>query len=1229
MTPEQWSVVGQIYRAAIERNAAERASFIANACGGNEVLQWEVESLISAEKEAGDFLQENAAKDFVAPSVSGALSLEGRKLGHYEFVSRLGTGGMGEVYRAHDTKLLRDVAIKILPQAVAQDVERLRRFEQEARVVSRLNHPNIVTIYETGQAEYGPFLVMELVQGETLRKAVEQALPLPEAVRICLQVAQALKVAHASNIVHRDIKPENLMLRADRYVKVLDFGLARLFPPTAARSRSEPASLEARESPAAITKPGMVVGTLRYMSPEQARCEDVSGASDIFSLGLILYELATGRHPFRATSEYGTLDGILSQSALAPSKINPEIPAALERLILRMLDKRAEARPSASDIEQGLSDIVHTDHFVPAKSVWHDSHNVVGRKREQEQLTALWNAAAAGHGSVCCISGEPGIGKTTLVGEFLSELKVSAGAFMWARGKCSERLAGTDAYAPFLEALNSLQRRDAGVEEIARRLAPTWYRQIASGALSEVDARAYSPQRIKRELVGFLQELSTRQTVGFFLEDLHWADLSTIDLLASLADRISHLRLLMVITYRPSHLFAQKHPLFKVKQDLRARRIAHEIELEFLSREEVAEYIALEFPQHRLPPAVADMIHAKTEGSPLFMTDLLRYFRDREVIAKKGERWELVGSLPEIERHLPESMRAMIERMIGQLDEDDRVLLLAASVQGNDFDSAVIARALGRDDAQVEERLQVVERAHQMVRLVEEREFSTGTLTLAYRFTHVLYQNALYVTIQPARRAQISNAVAEALVALHGEQSSPVALNLARLFEAGRTFQRAAECYLQATRNASRVFATTEAAELARQGLSMLQRIPQTAARDELEFSLQLALGNALMVILGYGAPEVEELYRKVHARGFTGSQPAQLMPILYGVWVSNLVQGNLERAIGYGKDFLDIAEQFHSPAVLVGQRMVGVPLFYLGELSRARKHLEEADSLYESAKHRALAWLYGQEPGMTTRSYLAWTMWILGYPDQAADHSRETVRLAREVDHSLSKGHGICFAAIHAHLSQNWGAFRELAAELVVIGRERNLRFWLPIGRVLSGLVHTKDGESEAGLAEMRSGIRDLIAANNKLNLTILYRLLAEAYSHLLRPEEGLVAIEEGLQVVEAVGEVFYEPELYRFRGELLLQQSGADAEIRAEECFQRAIRIARQQGAKSWELRAGINLGRLWRKRDKKMEAIELLGPLCEWFTEGCDSDDLQEARTLVQPLDGNQNNLSVIRN
>jgi predicted ATPase len=305
--------------------------------------------------------------------------------------------------------------------------------------------------------------------------------------------------------------------------------------------------------------------------------------------------------------------------------------------------------------------------------------------------------------------------------------------------------------------------------------------------------RAYSQERIKRELGSFLEELSRRQTIVLFLEDLHWADLSTVDLLAFLADRISGLRLLLVITYRPSDLLLAKHPLVKLKQDLQARGIAHEIKLDFLSMEEVGQYIALEFPQHRLPPEMAEVIHAKTEGSPLFMVDLLRYFRDRQIIARESGHWILARPLPDIKRDLPESMRAMIERMIGQLDERDRQLLVAASVQGHEFDSAVIARALGRDDASTEDRLQVLEQVHQLAALVEEREFPTKTLTLRYRFTHVLYENALYATLQPARRVALSNAVAEALLTLHDEQCSNVASELARLFEVGRNFMRAAE----------------------------------------------------------------------------------------------------------------------------------------------------------------------------------------------------------------------------------------------------------------------------------------------------------------------------------------------------------------------------------------------------------------------------------------------------
>ncbi len=1224
MTPETWALVGRLYEASLERDVAERAPFLSNACGGNELLRREVESLLIAQEEAGDFLEGDAEKDTAELSAAQTPSLAGKKLHHYELLSRLGTGGMGEVYRALDARLGREAAIKILPPALATDADRLRRFEQEARAASALNHPNIVTIYETGETEYGRFLAMELVQGETLRRIIHLRPTLDRVILICTQVARALKVAHAANIVHRDIKPENLMVRDDGYVKVLDFGLARLIPAMTALTMTPRAGGSAGELYCAITDPGMVIGTVRYMSPEQAQGKPVTGPSDIFSLGLVMYELGTGQHPFRAETEFGTLDAILSEAALPPSRINAAVPAAWEQLVLWMLEKKAASRPSAAEVEKALVDIASTSKPGINETSFRTSKHTVGRALEQVQLNAFWDTAAASHGLLCCVSGEPGIGKTTFVERFLAGLAANGRLSTVARGRCSERLAGTDAYSPFLEALDALQHGSSSAAESMRRLAPTWYSQVASGATSGTRPdrprveRAYSQERIKRELGSFLQELTRRQTVVLLLEDLHWADLSTVDLLAFLADRIAGLRLLIIVTFRPSDLLlAKQHPFLKLKQDLQARGIAHEIALDFLSRQEVGEYLALEFPEHHLPPDAAEMIHAKTEGSPLFMTDLLRYFRDRQIIAQESGRWVLAQPLPEIERHLPESTRAMIERMIGQLDERDRRLLVAASVQGHEFDSAVIARALGIDDLSVEERLQVLERVHQFAMLLDERELPDKTLTLHYRFTHVLYQNALYATLQPARRVALSKAVAEAFLTLYGEQSATVAPDLARLFEVGRNFLRAAEYYLIGAKNASRIFAASEAAALARRGLSVIQPAPQTLERNEIEFSLQLALGNALLVVLGYGAPEVREVYERANDFCHRVGGRAQLLPILYGLWISHLIRGELEQALGFGKDFLNLAEQVQSPARIVGERMVGCPLFYLGQLTQARPYFERAISIYDPAQHRSLAWLYGQEPGMTTRSYLAWTTWFLGYPDQASEHNRESLKLAREVDHALSLGHALYFAAIHAHLRRDWEELSKLANELVLMGQERKLAFWLPVGRVLSGLMMTRDGDGLTGIKEMCSGIQALSAVNTALCLTAVYRLLAEAYAQLRQTTEALAAIQTALDLTQRTRECFFEPELHRYQGELLLLQADCNADSKAEECFRRAVDVARQQSAKSCELRASTSLCRLWAQQGKQAEAFELLDPVCDWFTEGRDTADFKEARIVLQKL------------
>jgi predicted ATPase/serine/threonine protein kinase len=346
-TPQHHHKVGELYHAALDLPAERRSAFLREACGGDEQLRREVKSLLEAHEEAGDFISA-PAMEVAAQSLArqeDVNTLRGR-VGAYEMLGLLGRGGMGEVYLARDTRLGRNVAVKLLRAGLTSNPDAVRRFEQEARSASSLNHPNIITIYEIGDADSRRFLAMEFVEGQSLAAMIGAPVGFSLVARLGAQVAKALAVAHAARIVHRDIKPENIMVRADGYVKLLDFGLARL-------QVAQP--IAGTRAATSDTSPNVILGTPRYMSPEQARGEAASNASDVFSLGVVLYELATGTHPFESDSTLGTLHAITSRATPRPALRTPDIPEQLERLLLRMLEKPQTARPSAEEVEAELT----------------------------------------------------------------------------------------------------------------------------------------------------------------------------------------------------------------------------------------------------------------------------------------------------------------------------------------------------------------------------------------------------------------------------------------------------------------------------------------------------------------------------------------------------------------------------------------------------------------------------------------------------------------------------------------------------------------------------------------------------------------------------------------------------------------------------------------------------------------------------------------------------------
>src|SRR5215510_4321754 len=345
MNPERYQQVGQLYHAALGFETDERASFLVGACGDDDELRREVESLLAYDEQARHFIEsppDTLAAEMVA--AEQATALIGEKISHYQVLSLLGAGGMGEIYLAQDTNLGRKVALKLLPPAFTRDQERVRRFEREARSASALNHPNILTIYEVGVVGETRFIATEFIDGQTLRERLRGGrLELSEALDIGAQIANALSAAHEAGIVHRDIKPENVMVRRDRLVKVLDFGLAKLSEQRLVE-QSTVADGGIEDKAKVSTATGVVMGTVSYMSPEQARGQKVDRRTDIFSLGDVIYEMIAGRRPFEGATMSDVIAALLTAEPPPLGQHCPEVTTELERIMEKCLAKDREAR---------------------------------------------------------------------------------------------------------------------------------------------------------------------------------------------------------------------------------------------------------------------------------------------------------------------------------------------------------------------------------------------------------------------------------------------------------------------------------------------------------------------------------------------------------------------------------------------------------------------------------------------------------------------------------------------------------------------------------------------------------------------------------------------------------------------------------------------------------------------------------------------------------------------
>ncbi|MGH8601394.1 MAG: AAA family ATPase, partial [Gammaproteobacteria bacterium] len=475
---------------------------------------------------------------------------------------------------------------------------------------------------------------------------------------------------------------------------------------------------------------------------------------------------------------------------------------------------------------------------------------LVGRQGMLMQLRGVLERTLAGDRQTVFVTGEPGIGKTAFIAAFLQELGPGVSA---ARGQCVEQYGQGEPYLPVLEALNSLCREvGEPLLGLMRQCAPTWLVQLpwflteADRALLQREVLGSTKKRMLRELGEFLERWTAQCPLILVLEDLHWSDYATLDLISYLPKRADAARLMLIGTYRPVEVIVSGHPLKSVKQELLSKYQCKELPLEYLSEEAVAEYLGVRFPANRFPAELGGLIHERTEGNPLFMVNAVDYLVTEGSIAKVEEVWRLGTEIEKIEMGVPDSIKQMIEKQIGYLSKEEQRMLEAASVSGVEFSTLAVAAGLREDTAVAEAQCEELARRHQFIRDCGFFQLPNGEVAARYGFIHALYQNVLYERVSGANRVHLHRRVGERGEELYGEKAGEIAAELAMHFERGRDYRRAVKYLLQAAETAIRRFAYQEAIVLAQRGLELLQTLPDTSQHVHQELRLHIALGVSL-----------------------------------------------------------------------------------------------------------------------------------------------------------------------------------------------------------------------------------------------------------------------------------------------------------------------------------------------------------------------------------------------
>jgi DNA-binding winged helix-turn-helix (wHTH) protein/tetratricopeptide (TPR) repeat protein len=858
---------------------------------------------------------------------------------------------------------------------------------------------------------------------------------------------------------------------------------------------------------------------------------------------------------------------------------------------------------------------------------------LVGREAELTHVHQWLATALQGVRQVGFIVGEVGIGKTTLVDAFAAQMESEA-AWWIGHGQCIDQYGAGEAYLPVLEALGRLCRGPEGHHFLAllRQQAPSWLVQMPA-LLSETDRATLERQesgatqaRMLRELAEAVETLTVERPLVLVLEDLHWSDASTLAWLAYVARRRETARLLVLGTYRPVEAIVHDHPLRTLTQELRGHGQCAELLLDYLSETAVAAYLAGRCPGHELPAGLARMLHQRTDGNPLFLVTLVDTLVRQGVLEEGPAGWGVPGGLEAVAVEVPESLRQLIEQHLEQVSPADQTILEAASVAGVEFSAAAVAAGVEAGAEDVEACCEALARRGQFVRTRGAAAWPDGTVAARYGFIHALYQEVLYDRVPAGQRVRVHQQIGGRLEVGYGVQAREIAAELAEHFVRGRDASRAVQYLRHAGENARQRSAYEEAIAHLTKGLEVLGSLPDTVERAQHEVDVQTTLGLTYMAAKGYAAPEVGTAYARARALCQHMGEAPQLAPVLGGLWMFHLTRAELHTARDMAEQMLRLGQETQDHAVLgSAHHGLGQILFNMGEFASAKEHLEQALTLFTRQLLSSPAAIRSVQDGrVISLGFLAFSLWHLGYPDQAFQKVQEALTLARELSHPFTLAYALFFvASAHGYRGEHALA-HERNEEMLALSLEHGFPLFVAGGMFVRSLMLMAQGQVEltAGIAQIRQSM-DAYRATGAVNgLPMLLAVLGEVQMGAGQVEEGLASLSEAQSTVVRTAERRYDSTLSLLEGTLLLGRiiRGQDGEdhrektAEAETCFRHAVDVARQQNAKSLELRAVMRLSRLWQQQGKRDEARELLAEVVGWFTEGFDTGDLKAAKVLL---------------